>query len=122
VPDVRREGLGLSALRDALRRDVETLAGEIGERNLEYEEYRDNLVAAAKFVERSFAAAGYDLRRQEYTIDGAACRNLEVEIPGTDPGAGIVVVGAHYDSVTTTARRTRPTRSTTSARRGWWPG
>jgi len=83
-------------LRDALRRDVETLAGEIGERNLtRYEGLR----AAAEFLSASLASAGYAVRRQEYDVAGKACQNLEVELPGRGPAGGIVIVGGHYDSV-----------------------
>ncbi len=84
------------ALCDALRRDVETLAGDIGERNV----YRyPALCAAADFIEQSFEEAGYAVRRQGYDVAGRTCYNLDVEIPGTDRKDEIVVVGGHYDSV-----------------------
>ncbi len=44
VPPLTPEEL---ALRDELRADVQTLAGEIGERNLEH---YDKLIAAADFI------------------------------------------------------------------------
>ena len=85
-----------AAMRDALRRDVGVLAGEIGERNVvRYQGLR----AAEAYVERSFAAAGYAVRRQEYAVGTVVCANLEVEIPGAARADEIVVVGAHYDSV-----------------------
>lgn len=83
-------------LRDALRRDVQKLAGEIGERNLPR---YGSLVAAADFLEASLSAAGYKVRRQSYTLLGRTCDNLEVEIAGTDRPGEIVIVGAHYDSI-----------------------
>ncbi len=46
-----------AALRDALRRDVEVIAGRIGERNLVYR--HDNLTAAMQFIEEAAAQAGY---------------------------------------------------------------
>src|SRR5688500_18485568 len=58
------------AARDALRRDVETLAGTIGERNVE--NYL-GLKAAAEHVERSFAAAGYEVRKQGYRVGTVDC-------------------------------------------------
>lgn len=82
------------ALRAELVADVQTLAGEIGERNLlRYQQ----LNAAADFVEGSFARAGLKPRRDTYELQGRACHNIEVEIPGARPE--IVLVGAHYDSV-----------------------
>ncbi len=87
---------GEGALREALRRDVEKLAGEIGERNVP--RYR-NLAAAADFLEDSFAKSGCDVRRQGYTVGGMTCDNIEVEIHGSDRADEIVIIGAHYDSV-----------------------
>lgn len=82
------------ALRGELVADVQTLAGEIGERNLlRYAQ----LNAAADFIEESFARAGLKARRDTYELQGRACHNIEVEIPGTRPE--IVLIGAHYDSV-----------------------
>lgn len=85
-----------TALQDALRRDVERLAGEIGERNLtRYQGLR----AAADFLEASLARAGYAVSRQTYPVDGKACWNLEAELPGREQPTDIVILGAHYDSV-----------------------
>ncbi|NIO04213.1 MAG: M28 family peptidase [Proteobacteria bacterium] len=83
-------------LRDALRQDVEKLAGEIGERNLGL--YR-GLAAAADYLEVSFTKTGSEVHRQEYEVAGMTCANIEVEIPGSDQAGEIVIVGAHYDSV-----------------------
>ncbi len=83
-------------LRDALRQDVEKLAGEIGERNLGL--YR-SLAAAADYLEVSFTKTGCEVHRQEYEVAGVTCANIEVEIPGSDQADEIVIVGAHYDSV-----------------------
>lgn len=74
--------------------DVQTLAGEIGERNLlRYTQ----LNAAADFIEGSFSRAGLKPGRDTYELQGRACHNIEVEIPGARPE--IVLIGAHYDSV-----------------------
>jgi hypothetical protein len=81
------------ALALELRRDVEKLAGEIGERNVRHPR---ELAAAADFIERSLAAAGHAPRRQSYDVGAVRCHNLEVELTGSSE---IVVVGAHYDSV-----------------------
>lgn len=82
------------ALRAELVADVQTLAGEIGERNLlRYAQ----LNAAAEFIEASFSRAGLKPRRISYDLEGKACHNIEAEIPGARPE--IIVIGAHYDSV-----------------------
>lgn len=83
-------------LRDALRRDVEMLAGQIGQRNIFLPE---KLAAAADFIKVSFAAAGYEVHTQQYEVQKTACRNIEVEIAGIERASEIIIVGAHYDSV-----------------------
>ncbi len=80
-------------LRDELRADVQTLGGEIGERNMA--RYLQ-LNAAADFIENSFFCAGLHPRRDTYDLQGRACHNIETEI-GARPE--ILLVGAHYDSV-----------------------
>jgi Zn-dependent M28 family amino/carboxypeptidase len=83
-------------LRDALQRDVEKLAGEIGERNVF--QYR-NLAAAADFLEASLAESGSTIRRQGYEVAGMICYNIEGEIQGSTRADEVVILGAHYDSV-----------------------
>jgi hypothetical protein len=81
-------------LRDELIADVQTLAGQIGERNMV--RYLQ-LNAAADFIENSFSRAGLQPRRDSYDLRGRAFHNIEAEIRGTRPE--ILLVGAHYDSV-----------------------
>ena len=99
-------------LREQLRRHVQKLAGEIGERNLmQY----TALGEAADYVhhafERGFEHAAYKVERQTYDVvprsifglnevpeEPLACDNLIAEIPGSEKPQEIVVVGAHYDS------------------------
>jgi hypothetical protein len=82
------------ALRAELAADVQTLAGEIGERNMSR---YPQLNAAADFIEASFSRAGLAPRRDTYDCQGRACHNIEAEIRGVRPE--ILVIGAHYDSV-----------------------
>jgi hypothetical protein len=81
-------------LRAELVADVRALAGDIGERNLNR---YPQLVAATDLIEASLARAGLPPRRESYEVRGRACHNIEVEIRGARPE--ILVVGAHYDSV-----------------------
>lgn len=83
-------------LRDELRSHVEKLAGEIGERNLFQPK---KLRAAVDYIESTFTNAGLSVTRQTYLMDGEPVHNLAVEIPGTSRPNEIVVIGAHYDSV-----------------------
>jgi len=85
-----------AALKDELARDVEVLAGWIGERNVFLPA---RLAAAAEFIKREFTEAGYEVRTQEYEVNKILCSNIEVEIAGTARPDEIVVIGAHYDSV-----------------------
>jgi len=82
------------SVRDELAADVQKLAGEIGERNVGH--YQE-LAATVEFIAQSFIKAGFTPRREGYDVAGKFCENIEVEIGGSSPE--IVVVGAHYDSV-----------------------
>jgi len=85
-----------ASIRDELVRDVEKLAGEIGERNIwRYQ----NLAAASDFIEVSLTGTGYIVSRQVFQANGKICSNIEAEISGTRYPDQIVIVGAHYDTV-----------------------
>ena len=84
------------ALRDELRRHVQILAGEIGERSLFQPKKLD---AAADYVEVALAAGGHKVSRQSFRASGELCHNLEIEIPGSAQPDEIILIGAHYDSV-----------------------
>ena len=82
-----------------LRGFVETLAVKIGPRSLnEYEK----LKAAETWLRSMLGQSnfGYEVERQSYAVRGKEVNNLIVEIPGGSRAGEIVVVGAHYDSVT----------------------
>jgi Zn-dependent M28 family amino/carboxypeptidase len=83
----------------SLFRHVDRLAGLIGPRHLGAPRA---FKAAADFVEREFADAGYSPTRQTYSVGGQEVANIVAELPGGKRADEIVVVGAHYDSVWTT--------------------
>ena len=83
-------------LRDALKVHVQKLAGEIGERNMLYDQ---ELSAAADYIEKTFVGSGYEVRRHPCELLNASVDNLDVQIDGRDKPDQIVIVGAHYDSV-----------------------
>jgi Zn-dependent M28 family amino/carboxypeptidase len=80
-----------------LRAHVEMLAGTIGQRNVWQ---FDALRQAAAYIREQLASFGYDPSVQSYDVHKLPVENIEAALPGTtDPGS-IVLVGAHYDSVT----------------------
>jgi Zn-dependent M28 family amino/carboxypeptidase len=86
-----------AALAKRLARHVERLAGEIGERNVWK---HDALEAAASYIENELRDVGrYAVASQAFNVQGRTVRNVEGEIKGTSRPDEIVVVGAHYDSV-----------------------
>ncbi len=84
-----------SAIRDELKVHVSTLAGTIGERNLQR---YPALTRAAQYVGQTFRDEGYTVREQTFSVEGKAVQNLEVELPGRSRPEEIVLVDAHYDS------------------------
>ena len=93
LPQLTTEQIALS---DKLRRHVEKLAGEIGERNVYLPK---KFAAAADYIEATFTNVGHTVSRQSFIVMGERCHNLEVEIRGASIPEEIVVIGAHYDSV-----------------------
>jgi Zn-dependent M28 family amino/carboxypeptidase len=83
-------------LESALRRHVDQLAGEIGERHVLSPE---SLHAAERYIAETWHALGFDVKRQSYEAQGVDSANLEVTIAGRDRAAEIVLAGAHYDTV-----------------------
>jgi hypothetical protein len=86
------------ALAARLRRRVELLAGDIGERSADRpENYRaaEESIAAG-FVEAKLAPARLQCWRRDSALE--VC-NLEASVPGSVRPDQIVVIGAHYDTV-----------------------
>ena len=82
---------------DNLRHHVDVLAGQIGERNVEHP---GALAAASAYIRDTFTAAGHEVMAQTFASRGLDVENLEVELTGSHSPEDIIVVGAHYDSVT----------------------
>ena len=79
-----------------LRGHVETLAGEIGERNIWTP---DALRAATDYVKTELAGFGYAVTETAFDCEGVTVSNLEVALSGAERPDEIVVVGAHLDTV-----------------------
>lgn len=83
-------------LETHLRRHVDVLSRDIGERHVWRPEALD---AAAAYIEETFRGFGYEPTRQCFEAQGVACSNLAAEVPGSDLGRPVLLVGAHYDTV-----------------------
>jgi Zn-dependent M28 family amino/carboxypeptidase len=81
---------------DKLRAHVQTLAGEIGVRNVFR---REALQRAAAYIERTWRDQGYEVARHTYQANRVECANLEVTRRGTTRPGEIILIGAHYDTV-----------------------
>jgi len=81
---------------ELLKGHVMALADEIGPRDVFVP---DKLNAAAAYIRRFWQKLGYEVRAQTFKVQDLACHNLAVEIPGRSKPDEIVVVGAHYDTV-----------------------
>lgn len=85
-----------SRIRERLLAHVQTLAGQIGERNLWH---YPALLAAADYIEDMFVQLGYRPEAESYESRGKPLRNLIAEKRGNAIPEDIILVGAHYDSV-----------------------
>jgi Zn-dependent M28 family amino/carboxypeptidase len=86
----------IEALEGHLMEHVRALGGTIGERNL----YRpEGLRAAANYIRRAWTDQGFVVTEESYEVGGQSSANLVVEQKGSGRPGGIVLVGAHYDSV-----------------------
>ncbi len=83
-------------LETLLRRHVEVLAGEIGERSVRRPAA---LARAADYVRAVFREARHSVTEQSYDYAGLRVANIVAVPPGTDEAAPFYVVGAHYDTV-----------------------
>ncbi len=88
-----------TALAEALRRDVVRLAGEIGPRHL-WEPA--SMQAAVALITAAFTNAGLAVVHHAYTVGAMTCINVEATLPGVVRPKEIVLIGAHYDSVSET--------------------
>jgi len=79
-----------------LKRHVFILAHEIGPRSVFLPE---SLKAASDYVRAFWEDMEYEVRVQTYRVNNIACHNLAVEIPGVMKPDEILLIGAHYDTV-----------------------
>lgn len=84
----------MEQLEETLKKHVEVLAGEIGERNfIQYE----NLEKAGDYIIRVFEEYQYQPEEQIYFFQRKSFKNIIATKKGKSEK--IIIVGAHYDSV-----------------------
>lgn len=81
-------------IREALYRDVDMLTERIGEGNLWH---YGALTKRAEYIRQRFRTCGYAVQSQPYKVEGREVENIIAELKGREDG--ILIVGAHYDSV-----------------------
>jgi Zn-dependent M28 family amino/carboxypeptidase len=86
----------IDALESLLKAHIAVLAHEIGPRNIFAS---DKLNAAAEYIRTFWEKIGYEVSAQTYSVQNVPCQNLAIEIPGKSKPGEIVLVGAHYDTV-----------------------
>ncbi len=83
-------------IRDNLEKHVRSLAAGIGERHFRYP---NRLAEAARYIRAAFEAEGYAVESQHFGTDRQTFVNLQVELPGSIRRDEILLLGAHYDTV-----------------------
>ena len=86
----------VETLSENLRRHVYELAEGIGERNVFHPEA---LHAAEAYIRHTWQQQGYRVEAQSYRVRNVLSSNLEVTRQCGEKGRGILLIGAHYDSV-----------------------
>jgi len=94
LPAVRRVALVKVITRHESH--VRMLAESIGERNIYHS---DELAEASAYIESVWQEQGYRVTPQTYVVKGIPCSNLEVTHTGIKHPEQILLIGAHYDSV-----------------------
>jgi hypothetical protein len=101
-PKVKRPKLDESTqgmiahLEGRLKGHVRVLSEKIGPRSIFSPEKLDE---ASNYIAAFWKKTGYEIGIQTFEVEGAVCRNLSVEIPGRLTPDRIILIGAHYDTV-----------------------
>ena len=80
---------------ERMQQTVRLLCSDFAPRDYRHPE---NLDRAADWIAERFREMGLQVSFQDYEIHEGRFRNVVAYRPGTDPGLGVIVVGAHYDA------------------------
>lgn len=86
-------------IQDNLKRTVSTLAETIGPRGYLQSEA---LQKSIDYITSEFTSYGYCVSEQSYEAKGDTYKNIIAEIKGARSPEKILIIGAHYDTVTGT--------------------
>ena len=89
----------MDILETNLKSHVIFLSEKIGERNYLDTEKLDK---AADYIEEKFRSYKCNVKRQSFKAENKTYYNIEAEVKGTSDIDKIIVIGAHYDTVTGT--------------------
>jgi Zn-dependent M28 family amino/carboxypeptidase len=92
-------GFNIMEIQSNLKKTVNILANEIGSRGYFQ---TDALERAADYITSELGYYGYAVSLQPYEAEGRSYKNIFVEIEGKKTPEKILVIGAHYDTVTGT--------------------
>lgn len=95
VVNVPRLRLEVDPSPERLRASVERLCSEFAPRSYEHV---GNLDRAAEWIAGELRASGLEVELQDYRLDPGRYRNVVGLRRGSDPLAGAIVIGAHYDA------------------------
>lgn len=91
--------LNRTEIESHLRLHVDRLAGLIGPRTFQKPV---SIQATIGYIERTWTEMGYSVSKEHYDALGQQATNLIVERTGTKRPQEIILLGAHYDTVSTT--------------------
>lgn len=89
---------GLAVEEDTVAQNLRRHVAAIASREHNYL-HPAELEAAGRYIEGALHAIGYSVTAQRFVRDRREVRNIEIEVRGSGKRDEIIVVGAHYDSV-----------------------
>lgn len=91
----------MEEVRSNLISTVRYLSEDVGERSYLQPE---RLEKAALYIEERYRFCGLSVKRQVFAYRGKSYYNIIAEVKGMGGGDGVLVIGAHYDTVVGTPR------------------
>lgn len=93
-PDINK-----AEIEENLKKTVNNLSKDIGSRGYLQTEALNQTIA---YITSELTNYGYSVSLQPYEVEGKTYKNISVEIKGRKTPEKIIVIGAHYDTITGT--------------------